>query len=165
MRTVFTATEYVPYLYLIPFSIKLAHSLSLESTTDVISTCTPDEETLVSMESTISSAMMMFNLALAHQTMDRTSHKAYLIYQLALTLLSALPPPIDSPSLLLHVAVLNNYGVWCYENLEYSSSVTCFVELMDMLDESCSDDDDIMLTLNSSIKRGIFCNVRAVLNV
>ncbi len=142
----------------------MAHSLTLESTTDVISTSTPDDETLVSMESTISIAMMMFNLALVHQTMDRASHKAYLIYQLALTLLSALPPPTDSQALLLHVAVLNNYGVWCYENLEYSSSVTCIEELLDMFDESYSGDNDVTLTLNSSIKRGIFYNVRAVLN-
>jgi hypothetical protein len=104
--------------------------------------------------------MIMFNLALAHHTTDRTSMKAYSIYQLAITVLSALPPPTTSQSLLLYVAILNNYGVWCLENSEFSFMATCFEEMTHLLDETYSGDNDI--TLDVGVKRGIFHNLQAV---
>ena len=96
--------------------------------------------------------------------MDRASKKAYSIYQIAITLLWALPPPTDSQLLLLHVAVLNNFGVWCFENLEYSSMVMCFKEMMFILDESYACDNNVNPTLDVSVKRGILHNLRALLS-
>jgi hypothetical protein len=95
---------------------------------------------------------------------DRASKKAYSIYQLAITVLSALPPPSNSQSLLLHVAILNNYGVWCLENHESSFMVMCFEEIMHILDETYCGDNDITLTLSVGVKRGIHHNLQAALN-
>lgn len=166
----YTGLEFVPYLYLTPFAIngqcagESPHSLYPESSHDDTSATTPEDTTLASPHSTILSLMIIFNLALAHHTKDRASKKAYSIYQLAITLLSALPPPTNSQSLLLHVAVLNNFGVWCFENFEYSSMMMCFDEMMYMLDETYACDNNVTPTLDVSVKRGIFHNLRAMLN-
>lgn len=163
-----TGLEFVPYLYTSPFIIKGACdarlNLPTRSTPDMKSTVTPSDAILASTESTTVSLMIIFNLALAHHTKDRASMKAYSIYQLAMTLLSALPPPTNSQSLLLHVAVLNNFGVWCFENHEHPSMVVCFEEMMHMLDETYTVDNDITITLSVGVKRGIFHNIQAALN-
>ena len=162
-------SDFVPYLHLTPFAINGLCTGEIrpsppQSTPDVTATATRDETQLASMESTIYSLMIMFNLALAHHTKDRASMKAFAIYQLAITLLTALPPPTNSQSLLLHVAILNNYGVWCFENHESSFMAMCFEEMIHILDEAYSGDNDITLTLGVEVKRGIFHNLQAVLN-
>ena len=155
----FIGSEFVPYLYLTPFTI----NKGVNGTVLANATATADTDNVLT-ESNFFSLMIMFNLALVHHAKDRTSMKAYSIYQLAITLLSALPPPTSSQSLLLHVAILNNYGVWCFENHECSFTIMCFEEIMDIFDEFYSLDDDIILTLNVGVKRGIYSNLQAVLN-
>ena len=85
--------------------------------------------------------------------------KAYSIYKLAITLLSSLPTPTNSPSLLFHIAILNNCGVWCLENRECTFMAQCFEELTHLLDETYCGDNDSTL-----IKSGIFHNLKAALN-
>lgn len=148
---------------LTPFTIK-DQVIPPKSTPDATTTTDTNDALIASTEATISGLMILFNLALAHHTKDRASMKAYSIYQIAITLLSALPPPSDSQSLMLHIAILNNCGVWCFENNEFSFMAMCFEETLHVLDETYSADNDITLTFCVGVKRGIFHNLRAVLN-
>jgi hypothetical protein len=122
----------------------------------------------VSYESTvIESGMILFNLALVHHTMDRNSVKAHAIYQIAMKLLNTLPPPSDTKSLLLHVVVLNNCGVWCYENSNNNvdAAVVYFEEIMDVFDEAYNtvDDDDELGNFDGAAKLGLYSNIQAFL--
>jgi hypothetical protein len=160
-------TEFDPYLYLHPFTINDCNSnnnddLSTSPSRDPMNSSTCDK-TLI--ESTNMSLIIVFNVGLVYHTINRSSIKAFYMYQIAAALLASLPRPIDSKSLLLHVAVLNNFGVWCYENHEYDAMTICFEELMDLLDDNChdDDDDDPSAVLDVTVKRGIFTNLRACL--
>jgi hypothetical protein len=92
------------------------------------------------------------------------------MYQIATALLLSLPrPKKDSVSFLLNVALLNNFGVWCYENHEYDAMTSCFEEIIDLFDDTYHDDpddddeNDILNVLDMTVKRGIFSNLRACL--
>lgn len=124
-----------------------------------------NETQFASTESTIMSLTMIFNLALMYHMKDHSSMKAHGLYQIAMTLQSALPTPTDSESLLLQVAVLNNYGVWCFHNHEYASMMACFEEMEYMIDEAIwSSDGDVTLKLHDTARNGILRNLCALLN-
>ena len=124
------------------------------------------ETQFASTESTIMSLTLIFNVALVHHMNDHSSMKAQGLYQLAITTQSTLPLPMDSDSLLLHVAVLNNYGVWCFHNHEYASMMACFEETEYMIDETATwtSDDDTAVTIDDTVKYGILGNLRAFRN-
>lgn len=159
----FRLLDFVPYIYCRPFSVvsrgmatdlttySASYSIDSYSGTDIAST-----------DSVVTSLVIIFNVALMHHMKDRASMKAYEIYQLAITLLWSLPPPEDSESLLLYVAVLNNYGAWCFDNHEFVSMIACFEELKNLIDDAC--DDDVFLQVHETVKLGIFTNLRASLD-
>ena len=132
------------------------------STSDDI-TCSPDATALASAsaESLIDCIIIIFNLALMYHSNDRASTKAFSLYQIATALASTLPIPSDSESLMLNVAVLNNFGIWCFENQEYPSMVACFEEMTYLIDES---DDDVTLMIQGTMKYGIYRNMLVLLN-
>jgi Tfp pilus assembly protein PilF len=100
-----------------------------------------------------------------HHMSDHTSMKAHALYQIALTLQSTVPMPTDSESLLLHVAVLNNYGVWCFHNHDYDSMKSCFEEMEYMIDESTwSSDGDVTLKIHDTTRNGFLRNLRMFVN-
>lgn len=107
-------------------------------------------------KSLIVCSKIIFNLALVHHTSDRASMKAYSLYQIAITLLSAVPLPTDADSLLLHIAVLNNYAVWCFDNHEYASMNLCCEEITYILDETPS-------SIHDAVKRGMGKNLNALM--
>jgi hypothetical protein len=119
-----------------------------------------------SYKSMVMSGMLLFNLALVHHTMDRNSVKAHAIYQIAMKLLLTLPTPTDSKSLLLHVVVLNNCGVWCYENSNNNveTASVYFEEIMNVFDEAYTtvdDDNDELDHFDDTAKRGLYSNIQA----
>jgi hypothetical protein len=69
------------------------------------------------------SAAIIFNLALVDHLKSRSSDQAVALYELAMTLLTG--ATVD----LLGVALMNNIGVWCYENGDLDGSLKCMAHL------------------------------------
>ena len=140
---------YEPYLYRIPFVLPGGGVTSASQE--------------VSQVAQSISCRIVFNLGLIHQTVCRTSCKVASFYEIAATLLSSLPSEfVESSSemavitVLLRIAILNNFGVWCYENGEGESMMNSFEQLVDTLDE----DQDL---IDPSIVRGVRANIQAFL--
>jgi hypothetical protein len=139
---------YEPYLYRIPFVLPGNEVTSSSQQ--------------VTVEAQSISCRIVFNLGLIHQTMCRTSCKVASFYEIAATLLSSLPSEFADSSemavttVLLRIAILNNFGVWCYEKGEGESMTNSFEQLVDTLDE----DQDL---IDPSIIRGVRANIQAFL--
>ena len=139
---------YEPYLYRIPFELP---------------GCEMTSATQPSVALTQSlSCRIVFNLGLIHQTLCPTSCKVASFYEIAATLLSSLPAELVENSELavisvrLRIAILNNFGVWCYENGEGESMMNSFEQLVDTLDE----DEDL---IDPDVVRGVRANFEAFL--
>jgi hypothetical protein len=139
---------YDPYLYRIPF---------LLPGNDVTSSSQD-----ASLEAQSISCRIVFNLGLIHQTLSRTSCKVASFYEIAATLLSSLPSEFTDShdmavtTVLLRIAILNNFGVWCYEKGEGESMTNSFEQLLDTLDE----DQDL---IDPSVVQGVRSNIQAFL--
>lgn len=71
------------------------------------------------MTSRKESATIIFNLAIIEHLKNRDSEQAVALYELAMTLLTG--DAVD----FLGLALMNNIGVWCYENNDQDSALTC----------------------------------------
>eukprot|EP00980_Cylindrotheca_fusiformis_P007575 scaffold1580_cov116-Cylindrotheca_fusiformis.AAC.10 len=69
------------------------------------------------------SAAIIFNLALADHLKSRRSEQAVALYELAMTLLTG--TTVD----FLGIALMNNIGVWCYDNGDTNGSINCMAHL------------------------------------
>lgn len=76
------------------------------------------------------SATVIFNLALVDHLKNRCSEQAVQLYELAMTLLTG--DIVDA----LGIALMNNIGVWCYENGDMDGTRTCMGHLATFL-SSC----------------------------
>lgn len=124
---------YDPYVYMTPFEI-------------------PDQPT----STQITSSVVVFNLGLIHHAMSRTSPKTAAFYEISAALLASMP---ESPNtLLLRIALLNNFGVWCYENGDGESMRTCMEHLAVAVNDegSCS-------IVDSAVKQGVQSNIQWLL--
>jgi hypothetical protein len=92
------------------------------------------------------SATVIFNLALVDHLKNRCSEQAVQLYELAMTLLTG--DVVDA----LGIALMNNIGVWCYENGDMDGTRTCMGHLATFL-ASCgyNMDDDQRDGLQSNI--------------
>lgn len=92
------------------------------------------------------SATVIFNLALVDHLKNRCSEQAVQLYELAMTLLTG--DVVDT----LGIALMNNIGVWCYENGDLDGTRTCMGHLATFL-ASCgySMDNDQRDGLQSNI--------------
>ena len=129
--------SYEPYLYTEAFSVP------------------EDAEDHSPFNTQAMSCRIVFNLALIHQLDCRTSAKAASFYEIAATLLSSLPEEDDI--VLLRLVLLNNFGVWCFENAEGESMMACFEQLVDTLDEASS------FFMDSAVLCGVQRNIQAFL--
>ena len=77
------------------------------------------------------SAIIVFNLGLAHHLEDPSCTKARSFYEVAASLLAM--DSWDAHSALLRVAVTNNFAVWTYQNGQPLPSRAAFVELERMV--------------------------------
>lgn len=135
---------YEPYLYTKPFAVPEETNESSSSTTQAMS------------------CRIVFNLALIHQMVCRSSAKAASFYEIAATLLSSLPDEQDEEIFVLRLVLLNNFGVWCFENAEGESMMACFEQLVETL--QIEDDDGMSsLSIDPSILSGIQRNIQAFL--
>jgi hypothetical protein len=69
------------------------------------------------------SACIIFNLALVDHLKNRCSEQAVALYELAMSLLTG--DNVD----FLGIALMNNIGVWCYENGDLDGSLKCMGHL------------------------------------
>jgi hypothetical protein len=123
----FADRGYDPYVYALPFQLPSA-----------------------SASTQLTSAIIVFNLGLVHQIASRTSAKAAAFYEIAAALLASEAPSPES--VVLRVAMLNNFGVWSYENGDGESLRTCMEHLSNVLQQARPSLDQ---QVEDSIKRNI----------
>jgi hypothetical protein len=116
---------FAPYLYAHPFDIPITTSTS-----------SPFPTMTNHMSDMVIGSIIVYNLGLVHQLMHRNSKQAASLYELSAYLLTDLPKSNDT--LLLRTALLNNFGVWCLENGDGESMLTC-MEYLSMALSSVSD--------------------------
>jgi hypothetical protein len=75
----------------------------------------------------MSSSTIIYNLALVDHLSNRFSAQAMSLYELASTLIAG------HPCNMLGVALLNNIGVWCYENGDTNAAERCMKELLNLI--------------------------------
>lgn len=92
------------------------------------------------------SATIIFNLALVDHRKNRCSEQAVALYELGMTLLTG--DTVD----MLGIALMNNIGVWCYENGDMDGAVACMGHLASFLG-SCSS------SINQVQKDGLQSNI------
>lgn len=107
----------------------------------------PENEPVVTQ---IASSVIVFNLGLVHQCMSRTSPKTASFYEISAALLASMPETSDT--LLLRIALLNNFGVWSLENGDSGSMRTCMEHLSIAMEEEGS-------SIDSATRDGIRSNI------
>ena len=91
------------------------------------------------------SATIIFNLAIVDHLKNRLSEQAVSLYELAMTLLAG--DVVD----LLGISLMNNMGVWCYENGDMDGAMACMAHLAGFM-VSCS-------SIDQAQKDGIQSNI------
>jgi hypothetical protein len=125
---------YNPYLYAQPFAFQSS-----------------------STSTQLKSAIIVFNLGLVYQIMSRSAPKAAAFYEISAALLVNEAEFIDT-TLLLRIAMMNNFGVWCYENGEGESLRMCMEQLSMLLDCLAAG------TLRMEVQDGVRSNIRWFIN-
>jgi len=118
---------YTPFLFTKPFLI-------------------PDQDAVSPSEmARTTSAIVIFNLALVEHLFNRSSNQAVSLYELATSLLVG--QTVDQ----LGLALINNIGVWCYENDDLDAAQRCMDHLSRIM-RSChhlvSDSDQAAILRN-----------------
>lgn len=127
---------YDPYLYKNPFSIA-------------------DDST--SRSTQVTSSAIVFNLGMVHHCLSRTSPKTAAFYEISAALLASIPETPET--LLLRIALLNNFGVWCFENGDGESMRTCMEHLLIAIEDEGEDSSIV----SASVKQGVLSNINWLL--
>jgi hypothetical protein len=164
--------SFVPYLY----------QEAMLITSQVLNV---DDET---SQQLIMGSIVVFNLALVHQLRDRNCVQASSLYELSASLLQSLstaaaPSQVLQVTWPLRLALLNNFGVWCYDNGDGECMITCMEYLRIALDattaatptkssrgsnnasdamDEASDNDDDDATMDN-VERGMRSNINRIL--
>jgi hypothetical protein len=121
--------EYSPFFFQSPFELAVEPHLS---------------------STELTSSTIVFNLGLVHHHQNRNSPRAAAFYEISAALLANEPDSMDS--VLLKIALLNNFGIWCFENGDSESLRTCMDHLATVV-ENCA------FRLNPTIAQGVRANV------
>jgi hypothetical protein len=92
------------------------------------------------------STMIIFNLALVDQLHNRSSNHAISLYELATTLM------VGEEVGPVGIALINNIGVWCYDNEDVQGGLRCMDHLSSILDRCNSVDKGERARLVSNIQ-------------
>lgn len=92
------------------------------------------------------SAAIIFNLALTEHLKSRCSEQAISLYELSMTLLAG-----DSVDV-LGISLMNNIGVWCYENGDRAGCAKCMAHLVNFTNA-------ISAELDSEQSEGVQANI------
>jgi hypothetical protein len=115
----------------------------------------PFELPINSTSTQLTSAIIVFNLGLVHQSMNRSAPKAAAFYEISAALLANEAEFIDTTP--LRIAMMNNFGVWCYENGDGESLRTCMGLLSVLLDRSAD-------RMTMEVQEGVRSNIRRFLH-
>jgi hypothetical protein len=97
------------------------------------------------------SAIIVFNLGLVYQSMSRSAPKAASFYEISAALLASEVDFIETTE--IRIAIMNNFGVWCYENGDGETLRTCMEQLGTLLDRSVDE-------IPTEVQEGVFSNIR-----
>lgn len=154
-----------PYLYRTPIS--LPETTSASSAED-------DPCAGVGFSTQLTCCIIVFNLALVHQTMDRNRHSVVQFYAIANALLMSCDDvdadegeealfEIETQVVLLRLAIYNNYSVCCYENYE-SECMVVYLECLDrILNEEPLSTIAAIDAMDPLVIQGIQSNIRSIL--
>jgi hypothetical protein len=163
------SSVYIPYLYLNTFLLSDPKNQETNDSLPMINTMNLQSSPLshqnsVAIQSTIISLVIILNLGILFHAINRSSVKAVAFYEIAMSLLHSLPTTVQD-SLLLHIVVLNNYAVWCYENHEFDLMMQCFDEINELLlrDDDENANSNVTSTFDVTVKNGIRNNLREFL--
>jgi hypothetical protein len=164
-------SNYVPYLYLNTFmlsdpGIETNHSLcEVHVPTGKRKRSESSQTNTVPIQSIMMSTVIVLNLGILYHSMNRSAAKSAAFYEVAISLLQSQPTTTERNSLTLYLVVLNNYGVWCYENHEIDTMIHCFEEINHLLVLLEADDrrndshGNITSSFDVSVKDGIRRNL------
>ena len=99
------------------------------------------------------SAINVFNLGLVHQLKNRREEKTRDFYKVAAILLAMVPGSPDT--LILQMAVANNFGVWSHDNQDDQQALSCMRQLA-VLVQCCQQH------LSREVRDGLLSNVTAM---
>jgi len=94
----------------------------------------PESDTVPSRNRLYQSAVIVYNLGISHQWFSRYSPKAAAFFEISAALLSSGGGTTEE-SFLLRICLLNNFGVWCFENGDGDAMRTSLEHLALVLDE------------------------------
>lgn len=112
----------------------------------------PDGGTGSSSSSELTSAVIIFNLGLVHQRMNRNSSRAGAFYEISAALLAS-TSDLSESAIMLKIALLNNFGVWCYENGDGANLQTCMEHLSNIVERTS------VSLLDQEVTEGIRANI------
>jgi hypothetical protein len=132
-----TGCLFDPYISCYPFHIVDEPSV-IEGPTEL----TANDRT---MSATRATTMIIFNLALVDHLYNRSSNHAISLYELASTLMvGAEVGPVG-------IALINNVGVWCYDNEDVTGGLRCMDHLSRVLRVCDPVNDEERAKLESNI--------------
>jgi len=115
----------------------------------------PESDTVPSRNRQYHSAVIVYNLGISHQWFSRYSPKAAAFFEISAALLSSGGGTTEE-SFLLRICLLNNFGVWCFENGDGDAMRTSLEHLALVLDEQPQLE-------HSEMVRGMRTNIRFLL--
>jgi hypothetical protein len=98
------------------------------------------------MSATRATTMIIFNLALVDHLYNRSSNHAISLYELASTLM------VGEDVGPVGIALINNVGVWCYDNEDVPGSLRCMDHLSSVLRVCNSVNEEERARLESNIQ-------------
>eukprot|EP00538_Stauroneis_constricta_P009155 CAMPEP_0119567716 /NCGR_PEP_ID=MMETSP1352-20130426/36752_1 /TAXON_ID=265584 /ORGANISM="Stauroneis constricta, Strain CCMP1120" /LENGTH=376 /DNA_ID=CAMNT_0007617003 /DNA_START=150 /DNA_END=1280 /DNA_ORIENTATION=+ len=140
---------YAPYLWSQPLRLSHNHHRHRQPGIASDGRHSPRDEDLTATRK--DSAMIIFNLALLDQLRNERSAQAVALYELSMTLITG--DLVDE----LGIALVNNIGVWCYQNGDMEGAANCMRHLMHFLNK-CD------MSLDVKDKEGLHANVLWILS-
>jgi hypothetical protein len=134
-----TGCLFDPYISCHPFRIPVDEPSIVGPTTELAA----KERT---MSANRASAMIIFNLALVDHLHNRSSNHAISLYELAITLM------VGEDVGPVGIALINNVGVWCYDNEDAPGGLRCMDHLSSVLHVCNSVDEEERARLVSNIQ-------------
>jgi hypothetical protein len=104
--------------------------------------------------SAVASSVIVYHLGLVHQLMERHSVKASDFYTISASLLAS--EVQTRATILLRISLLNNFGVWCFENGDGESMRVCMEHLSTALqgeenEDSCLIEAEVVANIRRNI--------------
>jgi hypothetical protein len=123
--------------------------------------------TLPMVSDLVVGSIMVYNLALVHQCQRRDSSRAASLYELSAYLLQDVPFQLRPATWPLRLALLNNFGVWCLENGDGESMLTCMeylsVALKSNSQSSLDANNNAMAAMTAEALCGMRSNIDCIL--